>query len=74
METAIELDPKNLDALDAMMQFKYQAPGIMGGNKDESRALADRISALNFSEGYLVRAELAELEKDPPRGSRLSQG
>jgi tetratricopeptide (TPR) repeat protein len=65
METAIELDPKNLDALDAMMQFKYQAPGIMGGNKDEAQSLADRISALNLSEGYLARAELAVLEKDP---------
>ena len=26
VEIAIELDPRNLDALDSMMQFKFQAP------------------------------------------------
>ena len=65
VEIAIELDPRNLDALDSMMQFKYQAPGLMGGSKDEARALADKITALNASEGYLAHAELAELEKNP---------
>jgi tetratricopeptide (TPR) repeat protein len=65
VEIAIQLDPRNLDALDAMVQFKYQAPGIMGGSKDEAGALAEKITALNASEGYLAHAELAELEKDP---------
>jgi tetratricopeptide (TPR) repeat protein len=65
VEIAIQLDPRNLDALDSMMQFKFQAPGLMGGNKDEARALADKITVLNASEGYLAHAELAELEKNP---------
>jgi tetratricopeptide (TPR) repeat protein len=65
VEIAIQLDFGNLDALDAMMQFKYQAPGIMGGSKDEARALAEKITALNASEGYLAHAELAEMQKDP---------
>jgi hypothetical protein len=38
VEIAIELDSRNLDALDSLMQFKFQAPGLMGGNKDEARA------------------------------------
>ena len=65
VEIAIELDPRNLDALDSMMQFKFQAPVLMGGNKDEARALAEKITRLNASEGYLAHAELAELEKNP---------
>ena len=65
VEIAIELDPRNLDALDSMMQFKFQAPGLMGGDKDEARALAEKITLLNASEGYLAHAELAELEKNP---------
>ncbi len=64
VEIAIEIDPRNLDALDAMMQFKFQAPGIMGGSKDEANSLAEKITALNASEGYLAHAELAEMEKD----------
>jgi tetratricopeptide (TPR) repeat protein len=64
METAIALDGANLDALDSLMQFKFQAPGLMGGSKDEARALADKITALNASEGALDHAELAEMEKN----------
>ncbi|MFZ0964343.1 MAG: tetratricopeptide repeat protein [Terriglobia bacterium] len=65
VETALQLDPQNLDAMYSLMQFKFQAPVLMGGNKDEARALADKITALNASEGYLARASLAELEKNP---------
>jgi len=65
VEIAIELDSGNLDALDSMMQFKFQAPGLMGGSKDEARALAEKITLLNASEGYLAHAKLAELEKNP---------
>jgi len=65
VEIAIQLDSTNLDALDSLMQFKFQAPGLMGGNKDEARALAEKITHLNASEGYLAHAKLAELEKNP---------
>ncbi len=65
VEIAIQLDSTNLDALDSMMQFKFQAPGLMGGSKDEASALAEKITLLNASEGYLAHAELAEMEKNP---------
>jgi tetratricopeptide (TPR) repeat protein len=65
VEIAIQLDSRNLDALDSMMQFKFQAPGLMGGNKDEARALAEKITLLDASKGYLAHATLAELEKNP---------
>jgi tetratricopeptide (TPR) repeat protein len=65
VEIAIELNPSNLDALDSMMRFKFQAPGLMGGSKDEARALAEKITLLNASEGYLAHAEIAEMEKNP---------
>jgi len=64
VEVAIQIDARNLDALEAMMQFKFQAPGLMGGSKDEAQALADKITLLNPSEGYLAHAKLAELEKN----------
>ncbi|MGA3167156.1 MAG: tetratricopeptide repeat protein [Terriglobia bacterium] len=65
VEIALDLDPKNLEALDSMMQFKFQAPGLMGGSKTQARALAEEITSLSPSEGYLAHAELAELEKNP---------
>ena len=60
-----EKDIRHDLAVAALWQFKFQAPVLMGGNKDEARALADKITALNASEGYLARASLAELEKNP---------
>jgi tetratricopeptide (TPR) repeat protein len=65
VEIAIELNPGNLDALDSLMQFKFRAPRLMGGDKDEARALAEKITLLNPSEGYLAHAELAEMENNP---------
>jgi tetratricopeptide (TPR) repeat protein len=53
VELAIELDPSNLEALYAMMQFKYRAPAIIGGSKEEARALALRICHLDAHRGYL---------------------
>lgn len=64
VETALQLDPQNLEALDSMMQFKFRAPGLLGGDKSQARALAERISRLNPSAGYIAKAELAELEKN----------
>jgi tetratricopeptide (TPR) repeat protein len=65
VETALELNPRNLDALDSLMQFKFEAPTAMGGSKDEARALAEKMTVLNPVEGYLAHAELAEMDKDP---------
>jgi tetratricopeptide (TPR) repeat protein len=65
VEIALDLDSKNLEALDSMMQFKFQAPGLMGGDKAQALALAEKITNLSPSEGYLAHAELAELEKNP---------
>jgi len=62
VELAIELDPGNLEALYAMMQFKYRAPTIIGGSKEEAHALALRIGHLDAHRGYLALAELAKLE------------
>ena len=64
VEIALQLDSRNLDALDSMMQFKFRAPYLMGGDKGEARALADKIATLNASEGWLAHAKLAELENN----------
>lgn len=65
VEVALRLDPRSTDALDTMMQFKYQAPVVLGGNKVEAHALADRIASVNSCQGYLAHAELAKMENDP---------
>ena len=50
-ERAIELDDSNIDALDALMGFLLQAPGIAGGSKRDARRVAERIQAVSPAHG-----------------------
>ena len=45
LDASLARDPKNLDALDALMQYSFQAPGMMGGDKGKARAIAERTGA-----------------------------
>jgi tetratricopeptide (TPR) repeat protein len=70
-ETAIALDPKNLDARTSLIQYYLQAPGFMGGSIDKAKEVAKQIIALNPAEGhrqlgnvYLSDKKPAEAEKE----------
>ena len=64
LEASLVCNPKNLDALDALMQYRFQAPGLMGGDKGKARAIADELVQLSPVQGYLSQAELAKEGKD----------
>jgi tetratricopeptide (TPR) repeat protein len=64
LEASLARDPKNLDALDALMQYSFQAPGLMGGDKGKARAIADELVQLSPVQGYLSQAELAKEARD----------
>ena len=64
LDASLARDPKNLDALDALMQYSYQAPGMMGGDKKRAQTIADELVQLNPARGYLSQAELAREEKN----------
>jgi tetratricopeptide (TPR) repeat protein len=64
LEASLARDPKNLDALDDLMQYSFQAPGIMGGDKEKARAIAEKLVQLSPVRGYLAQAELAREAKD----------
>ena len=64
LDASLARNPKNLDALDALMQYSYQAPGLMGGDKGKARSIADQLVELSPVQGYLARAELAREAKD----------
>jgi tetratricopeptide (TPR) repeat protein len=64
LDASLARDPKNLDALDALMQYSFQAPGMMGGDKGKARAIAEKLVQLNPVLGYLAQAELAREAKD----------
>lgn len=63
LEAALAIDPKNVDALWAQMQFFWQAPGFFGGDKEKARQKAQRIGQIDTARGYLAQAQIASLEK-----------
>ena len=64
VDAALARDSKNLDALEALMQYSFQAPGLMGGDKGKAHAIAEKLVQLNPVRGYLAQAELAQEAKD----------
>lgn len=62
-ERAVASDPKNLDALELLMEFHMDAPGIVGGNKDKAPELAARIAAFDPVRGAFARSAIAAHEK-----------
>lgn len=64
LEHTLELDPKNLDAMDGLVQFHLLAPSSVGGDKDEARILVDKIIKIDAMRGYLLGAQMAHSMKN----------
>ena len=71
LETAVALDPKNIDALNGLMQFYLRAPGIAGGSSEKADAVAAQIGAFDVSRGYIAQASLAIGRKQQDRVEAL---
>jgi cytochrome c-type biogenesis protein CcmH/NrfG len=63
-ETAVRLDPGNLEARADLAEFYVEAPGLVGGGKDKAEAQARELTKLDPREADLIRARVAEKNKD----------
>ena len=59
LDACLARDPKDPDALEALIQYTFQAPKVMGGDKEKARAIAEELERLNPVRGYLAQADLA---------------
>jgi len=55
-QRAVELDPTNYEAKLSLMQYLLQAPGIVGGNKDEALKLAEALKEMKPALGHFAKA------------------
>ncbi len=63
-ERAVQLNPKNQEALNDLFEYYLQAPGFLGGGHDRAQALIEKIAALDPAERHFAEARLAEERKD----------
>src|SRR5512146_2066723 len=55
-QTAVKLDPDNLAARRALMEYYLQAPWILGGSKEKGWDQVQAIASRDAAEGHLARA------------------
>ena len=63
-ETAVHLNPNNVDARADLAEFYVEAPGIVGGGRDKAVEQASSLEALDPSRAAWVKARIAEKKKD----------
>nr|WP_286676369.1 tetratricopeptide repeat protein [Paracidobacterium acidisoli] len=63
-ETAVRLDPKNVDALSDLGEFDVDAPAIAGGGLSKAEVIAGQLDPLSASAAHQLRAQIAEQRKD----------
>ena len=63
-EKAVDLDPRNLDALSDIFDYYLEAPGFLGGGFDKALAIAERTAKLDPAQAYFERAKLAQKRKE----------
>jgi tetratricopeptide (TPR) repeat protein len=65
-EKSVQLDGKNVEAMNDLLEYYLEAPGIMGGGTDKAEALAARLAPLDRVEHQFALARIAEKKKDYP--------
>jgi len=63
-ERAVELNPKNSDALSDLFDYYLNAPGFMGGGYEKAVNVSEKMAALDPPEGYSEKARLAQKRKE----------
>ncbi len=64
-ETAVRLDPNNVDARSDLGEFYLEAPGIVGGGRDKAEAQVTVLATLDPAKAHYLNGRMAEKKKDP---------
>jgi tetratricopeptide (TPR) repeat protein len=64
LEKAVQLDPKNLEALGDLFEYYLEAPGFMGGGLEKAIRIADQIAQQNAAEGHYAWSRVEEKRND----------
>jgi tetratricopeptide (TPR) repeat protein len=65
VDLTIALDPKHVEARNDLLEFYWQAPGLVGGDKKKARAQADTMAQIDPASGALAQIRLAQRDKKP---------
>jgi len=70
-ETALQLKPDHVEARLILIEYYRLAPGIIGGDKNKARDLAEEVEKLDPVRGYISQAAIAHQEGKNDRMEEL---
>jgi tetratricopeptide (TPR) repeat protein len=63
-ETAVELNPKNYDAEQDLIEYDCTAPSIVGGGVDKAQPVMEEVMGLDPAEGHFAAGVCKAVKKD----------
>jgi len=73
-ERAVELDPDHLEALESLLSFYVEAPGIVGGGVDKAEPLAKRIAGISPARGRRASAQIHRAREEWEQAEEALRG
>lgn len=62
--TSFQLDEKNFDAGQDLVEYDCTAPGVVGGGEDKAQPVIQKLSSLDAAEGHYAAANCRAVKKD----------
>jgi tetratricopeptide (TPR) repeat protein len=62
--TAVQLDRRNYDAAQDLIEYDCTAPGVVGGGEDKARPLLQELMNLDAAEGHFAEGVCKAVKKD----------
>jgi tetratricopeptide (TPR) repeat protein len=63
-ETAMQLDEKNFDAAQDLVEYDCTAPGVVGGGEDKAQPIIQKLMALDPAQGHYAAGNCKAAKKD----------
>ena len=63
-DTAVQLDPRNYDAFQDLIEYDCTAPSIVGGGDDKAQPLIAKLMEMNAAEGHYAAGVCKAQKKD----------
>lgn len=63
-DTAMQLDEKNFDAAQDLVEYDCTAPGVVGGGEDKARPIIQKLMTLDPAQGHYAAGNCKAAKKD----------
>jgi tetratricopeptide (TPR) repeat protein len=63
-ETAVQLDEKNFDAAQDLVEYDCSAPSVVGGGEDKAQPLIQKLMSMDVAEGHYAAGNCKAAKKD----------